>query len=144
MLYTKSNSVRGEWVKASELTNGIKVKLVSETKPIQGEYGEQNVAQAKFNGFEGVKNVRLNKTTINGLVSAFGEESNNWIDKVLIANIEKAIVAGKRQTILYLVPESWELKEDSRGYMEIVNPSAVMAKQEEQGMPQADETDTPF
>lgn len=123
MEYKKSSTIQGEWIKAGELQNGVFIKLVSEAKPIQGEYGEQNVAQAKIKGFDGVKNVRLNKTTINGLIDAYGEDSANWTDKVLVAYIEKALVGGKRVTILYLVPENWELKENTEGYLEVVNPN---------------------
>lgn len=130
--------MRGEWIKASELTNGALVKLVSEVKPITGEYGEQDVAQCKVKGFDGVKNIRINKTSINGLISAFGEDSLNWVDKVLTANVEKAIVAGKRQTILYLIPAGFELVEVN-GYMEINKIGAQEAKQAEQGMPQSDD-----
>lgn len=122
MLYRKSDSVQGTWLKASEIASGTLVKIVSETKPIEGEYGLRNVAKVRVKGAPDSMNANLNKTTINGLIDAFGEDSNSWIDKVLTAYTEKAIVAGKRVTILYLVPEGYQLLEVD-GYMNIVrNP----------------------
>lgn len=124
-IYKQSSGIKGDWVKTNELTNGMLIKLVTETKPSQGEYGEQNVAQCKIKGFNDVKNIRINKTSIGGLIQAFGEDSNGWIDKALTVNVEKALVAGKRVTILYLVPEGFELKEDGNGYMVIVPSGTV-------------------
>ena len=120
--YKKQSTVKGERVNKSELKTGMFAKVKSETKPVQSDYGEQDVAQVAIKGFEGVKNVGLNKTTINGLIDAYGENSVDWIDKVLTVNVEKGIVGGKRVIILYLVPENYTLKENTDGYMEIVNP----------------------
>jgi|TARA_R100001530_G_scaffold121166_1_gene88555 hypothetical protein len=118
MKYTKQTGVQGAWVKSSEVEDGIKAKLVSESKPIEGEYGTQDIAKIRFQGEEeDSKNVRLNKTTINGLIDAFGDESKNWVNQVLTARTEKAQVAGKRVTILYLIPEGYGLSEDSNGYV---------------------------
>jgi hypothetical protein len=141
-IYKESTGIKGDWIKASELTNGVLIKLVGEVMPSEGEYGKQNIGQCKVKGFDGVKNIRVNNTSINGLVRAFGEDSSKWLDKTLTANIEKAIVAGKRQTILYLVPEGFELAEVN-GYMEILKMGELAAKQQVQGQPQADEDDIP-
>ena len=43
-----------------------------------------------------------------------------WMNKTLTALTEKVLVGGKRQTALYLVPDSYELKEDANGYMIVV------------------------
>jgi len=124
MEYKKSTRIDGEWVKAAELESGIKGKLVSETKPIEGEYGTQDVSKIIFAGETEPKNVRLNKTTLNGLIDAYGTDSNNWVDKSVTAHTEKALVAGKRVTILYLVPEGYELGEDG-GYVVITKGEDV-------------------
>jgi hypothetical protein len=130
MKYTKSSSVFGSWARASEIVSGSKVKLVTESTPSQGEYGEQNIAKARFQGASEDVNVRLNKITINGLIDAFGDDSKDWIGKVLTAQTEKAIVGGKRVTILYLVPEGFELQEGDDGYVTITKKGEASTTEE--------------
>ena len=83
----------------------------------------QDVAKVRFQGIEEVKNMNLNRATLNGLVDAFGEDSKKWIGQVLTAVTEKMVVGGKRVTAVYLLADSYELKEDEAGYMIIVNPA---------------------
>lgn len=147
MKYTKSSPVQGGWAKASEITTGTLVKLVTETVPVEGEFGTQDVAKARFKGSDEPKNVRLNKTTLNGLIDAFGEDSKLWINQILTAHTEKALVAGKRVTILYLVPEGYELKENSEGFMGIIKKDGE-TRVEKDKVPYPDEeinpSDIPF
>ncbi len=114
----------GAWAKAAELTNGTKAKIVDEaTKSVsqfKNEDGSdkiQTVAKVRFQGKEDPLNVNLNRATIYGLIDAFGKESKDWIAKVLTVHTEKITVAGKRQTALYLVPEGFEVGEDTQGYV---------------------------
>lgn len=119
MKYTKSSGTFGKWARASEIVSGTKVKLTTETAPQASEFGTQDVAKARFQGTQEDVNVRLNKTTVNGLIDAFGDDSKDWIGKVLTAQTEKALVGGKRVAILYLVPEGYELKDTSDGFVTI-------------------------
>lgn len=123
MEFEKTGGVGGAWAKASEIVSGTLVKLITEATVSEGEYGSQTVAKARFKGAEEAVNIRINKPTINGLIDAFGKDSKAWIGKVMTAVTEKAIVGGKRVTIMYLVPEGFALKEDDGGYM-IVAPAA--------------------
>jgi hypothetical protein len=43
------------------------------------------------------------------LIDAFGKESKEWIDKVLTTKTVDASVGGTIRTIVYLVPEGFEL-----------------------------------
>ncbi len=135
MKYEKTTGVAGGWVKAAEVVSGTKAKLVSECVPVQSVYeGQprtQNVAKVRFQGEEGeAKNMNLNKPTINGLIDAFGSDSNAWIGKVLTAQTEKMVVGGKRVTALYLIPEGYKLGEDAGGYL-VVTKEEVKKEQEE-------------
>jgi hypothetical protein len=123
--YTKSAG--GPWAKASEIQNGTKAKLVSETvrsesqfKDKEGNPKMQDVAKVRFEGKDEPMNINLNRATIYGLIDAFGEESQAWTGKTLIVHTEKVVVGGKRVTALYLVPEGFEVRENSEGYIEIV------------------------
>lgn len=125
MQYSKSQGVGGAWVKGSEVVSGTKCKLTTETVPSTSSYEgktiNNNVAKIRFQGETGeAKNVNVNRPSINALVDAFGEESKDWVGKLLTAQTEKMIVGGKRVTALYLIPEGFELKEDDAGYIVIV------------------------
>ncbi len=120
MKYTKKESVGGEWVRASELENGTKIEILSEATTIGGEFGDRDVCKVKVAGFDEEKNVNLNKTTLNGFIDAFGDESEKWIGKTVTAQVEKALIGGKRVTILYMIPEGCELKENEDGYLHVV------------------------
>ena len=129
MKYSKQNFVGGAWVKGAEVVSGTKAKIVSETVPTESQFKNQDgttkmqdVAKVRFQGDQEPKNMNLNRATINGLVDAFGEDSKEWIGKLLTTVTEKMIVGGKRVTAVYLLADGYELKEDANGYMEIVNP----------------------
>ena len=124
MKYTKSQGVGGAWVKGSEVVSGTKCKLTTETIPsessFEGKPIKNNVAKIRSQGETGeAKNVNVNRPSINALIDAFGEDSKDWIGKLLTAQTEKMIVGGKRVTALYLIPEGYELKEDDGGYIVI-------------------------
>jgi hypothetical protein len=126
--YQKTISIQGSWAKASEIESGITAKIVSETNPQpsqflnkDGSIKTQDVAKVSFKGFPEAMNVSLNRTTINGLVDAFGEDSKNWMNKNLRVETEKVRVAGKAVVALYLIPEGYEKRDDESGY-------AVIAK----------------
>lgn len=126
MRYQKSGGVSGAWAKSAELVSGSKCKIVSETSQSpsaftneDGSQKMQDVCKVKFEGQEPL-NVSLNKTTINGLIEAFGEESSDWQGHDLIVQTEKIRVAGKAATSLYLVPVGFEKVDDENGFAKIV------------------------
>ena len=125
-IYHKSSSIQGNWVKASELKSGSKAVLITQVEPMESNFTNkdgspqtQDVAKIRIEGEKEVKNVRVNKPTINGFVAAFGEDSEKWTEKPLIIQTERMIVGGKRVTALYLIPEGFELREDEGGYLVI-------------------------
>lgn len=126
-VYKKSGFLQGKWVKAADVKSGSRCYLTAETNPIQSQFKNrdgsvknQDVSKIHFEGDPEVYNISLNRPTLNALIDAFGEDSKNWINKVLTAETEKVLVGGKRVTALYLVPEGYEKTEDSGGYVVIV------------------------
>lgn len=119
MEYNKSSAVDGAWVKASEVKSGTTFKITGEVKPVEGEYGVQDVGKVVFKGESDEKNLRFNKTSLNAMIDAFGNESKEWVNQVLTAVTEKALVGGKRVTILYAIPEGYELS-DGADRVEII------------------------
>lgn len=127
MKYQSQTSMTGAWVDKSSLTNGTRAKIVSETKPIpssfqdeKGNIKNQDVAKVQFEGQKEAVNVALNRSTIDGLISAFGDDSLNWMGKYLTVEVEKMRVAGKAVTALYLIPQGYRKVDDAEGYAKIV------------------------
>jgi hypothetical protein len=125
--YKERSTVGGKWAKAAEIKNGIRAKIVSETKPQpstflnkDGSAKTQDVAKVQFEGMGEALNVSLNSATINGLVRAFGEDSKAWQGQYLSVETEKMRVAGKAVTALYLIPEGFKRIDDENGYALIV------------------------
>lgn len=148
--YQKQTSVTGNWVKAAELKNGIRAKLVSETTPqpsqfldSKGNAKTQDVAKVRFEGMNEVFNVSLNRATVNALVDAFGDESSKWQGNYLKVETEKVRVAGRAVTALYLIPDGYEKVDDANGYAMIIKKGSVMQAQEVNGMSQSDEVEIP-
>lgn len=127
--YQKTNvSMTGKWVKAVEIQNGSKAKLVSETVPTPSQFFDkkgnpktQDVAKIRFEHLNETLNISLNRATINGLIDAFGDESSSWQGHHLTVVKMQALVGGKMQWILYLIPEGYALDADENGYPEIKN-----------------------
>lgn len=116
----------GAFAKKDELVNGSICKIVSETKPQpstftnkDGSPKTQDVCKVKFSTGEAA-NVSLNRATINGLVSAYGEDSIKWQGHPLTVSTEKMRVGGKAVIALYLIPEGYERIDDDNGYAVIV------------------------
>ena len=132
MKYTKQEFISGNWVKGSQIQSGLKCKLVSEVKPQESQWQNkdgspkfQDVAKIKFQGINEEMNISLNRATINGLVDAFGEDSVAWGNKVLPAVTEKARVAGKNVTMIYLLADGYEKVDDANGYAAIVKKGST-------------------
>jgi hypothetical protein len=126
------NTVGGQWLDKKELKGGELAKLKTEAIWSEGQNGQQLVAKIRIKGSEEDKNVAINKPTQAALVSAFGDDSLNWIDKLLTVNVETGIFAGKRGVMLNLVPEGYVVAEDTAGYIVIrpkVEPPTVVARQ---------------
>lgn len=121
MKFTKDSGVGGAWIDKKTLKTGDLIKLVSEAQEVPNQQGgKQIVAKARIKGqTEEAKNLSINKPSKNALIEAFGEDSKNWVNQLLTANVEKTLISGKRGVALYLIPEGFELGEDSGGYVVI-------------------------
>lgn len=128
MLYKKSSGVGGAWIDKKVIENGAKVKLVSETTPMEREFEgkpqTQNVAKIRIDGEEETKNIALNKPTINGLIDAFGEDSKAWIGQALTVYKERTTFGGKRGFAVYLLADGFEVTEDDGGYVVVARKGA--------------------
>jgi len=119
---TKSASTGGSWLDKSAITTGDSIKITSEAEMQPSDYGDSLVAKVLVKGkSKSPENVRINTPSKNALIDAYGEDTKGWVDKIVSAHIEKSLIGGKRVTILYLVPEGYEVAEDTGGYL-VVRP----------------------
>ena len=108
----KYNATTGAWLDKEDVTDGQKVKLVSEcikkdskfTNP-DGTPQVANEVKVQFEGMEEPVNMNLNWTTVYALIEAFGDDSTNWMGHTLTARPKDATTG----TSVYLVPEGFEL-----------------------------------
>ena len=138
MKYTQQTSLTGAWVDKSKITSGMKAKIVSEAKSVPSTFKDKNdniknqyVAKVHFEGEKEAVNVSLNRATITGLISAFGDDSVGWQGHYLRAEVEKMRVAGKAVTALYLIPEGYTKIDDEEGYATIIKSGDVPTVKED-------------
>lgn len=120
MKVTQSSGIGGKWLDKKTLQNGSRAKIKTEaTEAASQQGGTQLVAKLLVEGMNEALNVSINSPSKNALIHAFGDETTNWIDKVLTVQTESVIVGGKRGTALYLIPEGYKMSEDAGGYVVI-------------------------
>lgn len=119
MKVNKTSGSSGAWLKKEDIRSGEKLMISSEASLVEGQNGAQLVAKVRRKGSNDLFNTAINNTSKNALIDAFGDDTADWNGKVVTAITEKAVIAGKRSLILYLIPEGYELKEGSDGFMTI-------------------------
>jgi hypothetical protein len=106
MKVEKKVSVLGEWAKVKvDIFNGDLITIASEGEKVTGEFGERNVFKVETKN--GIKNLSFNQTSINYLVDAFGEETNEWQGEKVKVWLVKSNVGGKLRDIVYLTAPDW-------------------------------------
>jgi hypothetical protein len=137
MIIEPSNPVSGSWAKAAELENGTKAKIVDEAKWVTSQFKDKNdnpkqqlVAKVRFQGKADDLNVSLNRATQDGLIRAFGKDSNDWKGRVLTVQTEKVSIGGQMKRVLYLIPEGFVLGEDANDFTVIVPKDTAAAPKE--------------
>ena len=121
-----SKDVGGAWLDTKTIADGTKVKIVAETvrressfKDKEGNPKTENVTKVQVEGATEPVNMRLNWTTIGGLIEAFDEESADWMGKTLTVKKVRALVGDTMRDIVYLIPEGFELGENEDSKLEI-------------------------
>ena len=110
-VYKKQVSVGAFLKKGEDIKNGDIVTIANEGKQVDGQFGTQDLFLVKTAaGKEG--NVSFNRTSLNCLVEAYGEESRNWIGKQAKVWAILSNVQGKMIKVYYFTHPSAELDED--------------------------------
>lgn len=93
----------------ADIKNGDIVKVLNAGDVVSGEFGEQNVFQIMTRN--GEKNATFNQSSINALIDAYGDDSEEWVGKEVKVLTKKDVVANKKVIIAYLVPTNYILNE---------------------------------
>jgi len=111
MKVQKKISVQGNWVKVKEdISNGDIITIVDDGQILPGDYGEKHVFKVITKN--GEKLLTFNQTTMNYVIDAYGEETNEWQGEKVKVWIIKSNVAGKMKDIVYLTAPDWVEGED--------------------------------
>jgi len=113
-IYRKQVSVGQFAKKGEDFKEGDTLVIANEGKPIEGQFGVQDVFLVKLpNGEE--KNLSFNQTSINNIVDAYGEDSTKWIGKPVKVWMIRQSVSGKLVKVTYLAHPDAELLDDPIG-----------------------------
>ena len=80
---------------------------------IAGKYGAQIVFGIGTKN--GSKNLSFNKTSTNNLINGFGDDSEKWIGKKIVAFVSKERVQGELKNVAYFAPQGW-IMDDNGGF----------------------------
>ena len=125
MQVEKKVSVAGEFVdKTKDIKDGDMVTIENAGAVITGQYGNQNVFKVGLPNGE-VKNLAFNQTSMNNLIDAYGEDTEEWVNKEVRLFVIKAAVSGKMTRIVYLADPSWAMSEGDDGSI-IFSPETAL------------------
>jgi hypothetical protein len=107
----KKVSVRGDFAKVGEdIRDGEVITINDAGTVISGEYGERTAF--KIETRNGEKVLSFNQSSVNNLIEAYGEDSDQWIGKAAKAWIIKTMVSGKLRNVVYLAHPDWTMLDD--------------------------------
>lgn len=130
------NNVSGAWLKVDDSLDGKKIKLLNECVTVESRFKNEdgspkteNQVKAQFESGDPV-NMRLNWTTVYGLIEAFGKESKSWIGHTLTARVKDATTGQS----IYLIPDGFELvrNEEKRWTIRKIGGAEVDATPEDE------------
>jgi hypothetical protein len=125
MEYNKGTT--GNWLNADTLQTDAKVKILTECvkqeskfKDKDGNSKSENIVKVRVQGADNSVNMRLNWATIYGFIEAYGTDSKGWVGKIATAKTVDAMVGDTMRTIVYLIPDGFELKKNEEKKLNIV------------------------
>jgi len=112
MKVQKKISIQGEWAKVNEdIFNGDIITIANEGKLVPGDFGERHVFEVQIKDKK-IKLLTFNQTTMNYLIDAYGNETNEWQGEKVKVWIVKSNIAGKMKNVVYLTHPDWVEGED--------------------------------
>ena len=144
-IHQKVTSVGNFLAAGKDFRDGDMLKIASDGQKVDGKFGIQDVFLIKTReGKEG--NLAFNQTTINNMIDAYGNDSIQWVGKVVKAWVVKMMVSGSMKNVAYLSHPKAEMVEDSAGRLTWPIPGAqpVAPKAVEYPTEEINPDDIPF
>ena len=121
MRVQKKVSIGGEWAKIGKhINDGDRIKLLDAGQIVSGEFGDRHVFHILTLKKEEL-NLSFNQTSMNNLIEAWGEDTDNWANRVVKAFVVRQMVGDGLKNVAYIAPEFWTMNE----YVKFVNPNKV-------------------
>jgi len=101
---------KGMFLSAEDVIDGDTVTILDGGEYVDGQWGRKLELNVKLNGGE-TKKVSLNATSEENLLLKWGNESDNWANKVATVEKVKQNVKGELKDVLYFTPGKDVIKE---------------------------------
>lgn len=117
MILQKTEIQQGNYApfakKCVEILNGDKISIRDAGRQIQNRFNPEKM-QTVFTVLTkfGERSLNFNQTSLNALIDAFGEKTDDWINKTVNVLIFKQNVSGKFLDVVYLAPDGYEMTEN--------------------------------
>lgn len=103
----------GEFAKINEdIKNEDKLTIKDAGQIISGDYGDRYVF--KVGTRNGDKNISFNQTSMNNIIEAYGDDTDNWVGKTATAYVIKQMVGDSLKNVCYLVGEGWVMNDSGK------------------------------
>ena len=104
----------GKWIKPGvDLGDQATVTILNEGIVQDGEYGPQTVFDVRT-----IKNaefiISFNQSSLNNLIDAFGDDTKEWIGKVVKAWVVKQMIGGNMKNVAYFAPPDWTMDDNGK------------------------------
>lgn len=113
MKVQKVLKAQGEFLKVNvDIKDGDILTILDGGITITGKFGEQEVFKVKASSKEG--NLNFNQTSINNLIDAYGDETDNWRGKSIKVWVITMNVQGKFTKVVFLTAPDWLMSDDGK------------------------------
>ncbi len=114
-----NSSVEGEWAKVgTHVRDQDRVQIKDAGTELEGKFGPQRVFKILTKKKEAL-NLAINRTSQQNLARGYGKDTEGWVGKVAKCYVVKQMVGDGLKSVLYLVPDGWEMNDDG----EVINPN---------------------
>lgn len=98
--------IQTEWIKIKEdVFDGNIIGILDSGIKIEGRFGLQSIF--KVSTKNGDRSLSFNQTSINHLIDAYGDDTEEWVGKSIKIWIVKSNVSGKMKDVVYLTAPDW-------------------------------------
>lgn len=105
--------IKGEWAKiGTDIRDGDTLTILDAGTMNPSKFSDKDDTVFKIETHNGEKNMTFNRSSVNNLIAAYGDESESWKDKRVKAWVVKMSVGGSLKNVAFLAHPDWEMQED--------------------------------